>query len=106
MRRISWQTSWDILKTGLPYILKPVPTLALTLLRLTNKAVFSTDAAIQQKVHGSLKTQIISNDVMEGIMKIVKSLEQSGLLMKGAFEAIVNKAKEQKGGLFSNFLVD
>ena len=36
MRRISWQTSWDILKTGLPYILKPVATLALTLLNLAD----------------------------------------------------------------------
>ena len=41
---------------------------------------------------------------MEGIMKIVKSLEQSGLLMKGGFEAIVNKATEQKGEFFSRFL--
>ena len=37
-------------------------------------------------------------------MKIVKSLEQSGLLMTGGFEAIVNKAKEQKGEFFRRFL--
>ena len=34
---------------------------------------------------------------MEGIMKIVKSLEQSGLLIKGIRETIKNEAKEQKG---------
>ena len=40
---------------------------------------------------------IISNEEMEGIMKIVKSLEQSGLLITGIRETIKNEAKEQKG---------
>ena len=31
-------------------------------------------------------------------MKIVKSLEESGLLVKGISETIKNEAKEQKGG--------
>ena len=31
------------------------------------------------------------------IMKIVKSVEESGLLIKGVSETIKNKAKEQKG---------
>ena len=35
---------------------------------------------------------------MEDIMKIVKSLGESGLLMKGANKTIENRAKEQKGG--------
>ena len=35
---------------------------------------------------------------MEDIMKIVKSLEESGLLVKGISETIKNEAKEQKGG--------
>ena len=34
---------------------------------------------------------------MEDIIKIVKSLEDSGLLLKGVKEATQNKAKEQKG---------
>ena len=33
---------------------------------------------------------------MEDIMKIVKSLEDSGLLLKGFCETIQNEAKEQK----------
>ena len=33
---------------------------------------------------------------MNDIMKIVKSLEQSGLLMKGVRQKIKNEAKEQK----------
>ena len=35
---------------------------------------------------------------MEDIMKIVKSFEESGLLIKGISETIENKAKEQKDG--------
>ena len=35
---------------------------------------------------------------MEDIMKIVKSPEESGLLIKGISETINSEAKEQKGG--------
>ena len=41
---------------------------------------------------------------MEGIMKIVKSLEESGLLIKGISETIKNDAKEQKGGFLPMLL--
>ena len=41
---------------------------------------------------------------MEAIIKIVKSLEGSGLLSKGVSRAIQNEAKEQKGGFFSMLL--
>ena len=37
---------------------------------------------------------------MEDIMKIVKSLEESGLLIKAISETIKNEAKEQKEGFF------
>ena len=37
---------------------------------------------------------------MEDIMKIVKSLKESGLLIKGIIETIKNEAKEQKDRLF------
>ena len=42
---------------------------------------------------------------MNDIMKIVKSLEESGLLIKGVSEAIKNEAKEQKGRFLEMFLV-
>ena len=42
-------------------------------------------------------TLIISNDEIEDIIKIVKSLEDSGLLFKKVSETIQNEAKEQKG---------
>ena len=45
-----------------------------------------------------MTTLIISNKEMKDIMKVVKSLEESGLLMKGASETIENEAKEQKDG--------
>ena len=41
---------------------------------------------------------------MDDILKIVKSLEDSGVLLKGVSEAIQNKAKEQRGGLLSMLL--
>ena len=43
------------------------------------------------------KTLIISNEEMEDIMKIVKSLEESGLSIKDVSKTIKNEAKEQKG---------
>ena len=41
---------------------------------------------------------------MEDIIKIVKSLEDFGLLIKGVSETIQNEAKEQKGGFLSKLL--
>ena len=41
---------------------------------------------------------------MEDIMKIIKSLEESGLLIKGISEKIKNETKEQKGKLLSVLL--
>ena len=38
---------------------------------------------------------------MNDVMKIVNSLEESGLLMKGVSETIKNEAKEQIGGFLS-----
>ena len=45
-----------------------------------------------------------SNDEMEGIIKIVKSLEDSCLLLKGVSETVQNEAKEQKRGFLSMLL--
>ena len=41
---------------------------------------------------------------MEDIMKIVKLVEDSGLLLKGVSETIQNEVKEQIGGFLSMFL--
>ena len=47
---------------------------------------------------------IISNDEINDIIKIVKSLEDSGLLLKGVTETVQNEVKEQKGGFLSMLL--
>ena len=47
---------------------------------------------------------ILSNKEMEDIIKTVKSLEDSGLLLKGVTETVQNKVKEQKGGFLSMLL--
>ena len=47
---------------------------------------------------------IISNEEMVGIIKRVKYLEESGLLIKGVSKTIKNEAKEQKGGFLSMLL--
>ena len=49
-------------------------------------------------------TLIISNDEMKDIMIIVKSLEDSGLLLKRVSETIQNESKEEKGGFLSMLL--
>ena len=51
-----------------------------------------------------MTTLIISNDVMNDVMKIVKSLEESGLLIKDVSKTIKNEAKEQKRGFLSMLL--
>ena len=41
---------------------------------------------------------------MEDILKIVKSLEDAGVLLKGVSDRIQNEAKEQRGGFLSMLL--
>ena len=60
---------------------------------------------LKKKMLGSgVTTLIISNDEMNDILKIVKSLENSGLLLKGVSETIQHEAKEQRGGFLSTLL--
>ena len=44
------------------------------------------------------------NKYIEDLIKIVKSLEDSGLLLKGLTESVQNEVKEQKGAFFSMLL--
>ena len=88
-----------LLKTGLPLmknVLKPLAKSVLIPLGLM-AAVSATNAAIHKKIFGSgFTTLIISNEEMN-YMKIVKSLEESGLLIRGISKTIKHEAKEQKG---------
>ena len=73
-------------------------------LRLTT-AASTTDAAIQKKNFGSrVAALIISNNEMNHIMKIVKSLEELGLMIKRITKAIKNDAKKQKSGFLGMLL--
>ena len=90
-----------LLKTGLPLmksVIQPLAKNVLILLGLTATAS-AADAGIHTKIlrSGHNATLIISNDEMKDILKIVKSLEDSGLLLEGVSETIKNEAKEQKG---------
>ena len=96
-----------LLKTGLPLIgivLKPLAERVLIPLGLI-AAALATDAAIHKKMFRSGFTILrISNEEMNDILKIVKSLEESGLLIKSVSETIKNEAKEQKGGFLGMLL--
>ena len=72
-------------------------------------AVSEADAGIHKKVlgsrhHSSSTTLVISNNEMEDIIKIVKFLKDSGLLLKGVTETVQNEVKKQKGGFLSMLL--
>ena len=54
--------------------------------------------------HNNTTTVIISNDAMKDVIKIVKSLEDSGSLSKEVSDTIQNEAKKQKRGFLSRSL--
>ena len=97
-----------LLKTGLPLtksVIKPLAKSVLIPLGLT--AASAADAGIHKKILGSghsNTTLIISHDEMDDILKIVKSLENYGVLLKGVSETIQHEAKEQRGRFLSMLL--
>ena len=95
-----------LLKTGLPLIknvIKPLAKSVLIHLGLT-AAASAADAGIHKKMLGSGNTTlIISNDEIH-IIKIIKSIEDSGLLLKVVTETVQNESKEQRGGFLSALL--
>ena len=99
-----------LLRTGLPLmksVINPLAKSALVPLGLT-AAASAADAGIHKRILGSGHNNntilIISNDEMDDILKIVKSLEDSGVLLKGVRATIQNEAKEQRGGFLSMLL--
>ena len=100
---------------GLPLmknVLTPLAKNASLPFRLSS-GMSAADAAIQKKIYGSGRPSdlaphttalIISNEEMEDIMKIVKSLEESGLLIQEISETIKNETKEQKARFLSILL--
>ena len=97
-----------LLKTGSPLIKNVITLLAKSVLiplGLT-AAASAADAGIHKKIlrSGNNTTLIISNNEIEDLIKIVKSLEDPGLLLKGVTESVQNEIKEQKGGFLSVLL--
>ena len=87
-------------------VIKPLTKSVLIPLGLT-AAASAADAGIHKKILRSGNnnaTLIISNDEMDDILKIVTSLEDSGVLLKDVSETIQNEAKEQRGGFLSMLL--
>ena len=89
-----------LLRSGLPLlksVIKPLGVVGLT------AAASATDAEINKKILGSGNhtTLIISNDDMQDLLKIVKSLGNSGILSDRITETVKNDVKEQKGGFLS-----
>ena len=85
-------------KARLPLIgnvLKPLAKSVLMPLGLAAVAS-ATNAAVHKKMFGSGFTTIIFNEEINDVMKIVKSLEESGLLIKGISKTIKNGEKEHK----------
>ena len=67
-------------------------------------AMSAIDGSIQKKIHGSGVKLIIEQEDMNDIMKIIKALENSGILLKGVSKTIENETKEQRGGFLSMLL--
>ena len=87
-----------LLKTGLPLmknVVKPLVKSVLIPSRLT-AAVSAAEARIHKKILGSgATTPVISNDEMKDIIRIVKFLEDSGLLLKEVSKTIQVKLKNK-----------
>ena len=96
-----------LLKTGLPLIknvIKPLAKSVLIPLGLT-AAASAADAGIHKKILGSGNTTlIISNEEMNDVIKIVQTLEDSNILLKGVTETVKNETKEQKREFLSMLL--
>ena len=87
-----------LLKSGLPLlksVIKPLGMLG-----------SATDVAINKKIIGSRNhtTLIISNNDMQNLLEMVKSLEDSSILLDGITETVKHEVKEQKGGFLSMLL--
>ena len=93
-----------LMKVALPLAKNVLAPLGLT------AAMSAIDGSIQKKIHGAGVTKgagvklIIEQEDMNDIIKIIKALENSGILLKGVSKAIKNETKEQKGGFLSMLL--
>ena len=93
-----------LMKVAMPLAKNVLVPLGLT------AAMSAIDGSIQKKIHGSGVTKgarvklIMEQEDKKDIMKIIKALENSGILLKGVSKAIKNETKEQRGGFLGMLL--
>ena len=87
-----------LMKVALPLAKNVLAPLGLT------AAISAIDGGIQKKFHGSGVKLIIEQKDMNGIMKIIKALENSGILLNRVSKTIKNETKEQRSGFLSMLL--
>ena len=87
-----------LMKVAMPLTKNVLAPLGLT------AAMSAIDGSIQKKIHGSGVKLIIEQEDLKDIMKIIKALENSGILLKGVSKTIKNETKEQRGGFLSILL--
>ena len=79
-----------LMKVAMPLAKNVLAPLGLT------AAMSATDGSIQKKVRGDGIKLMIDNEDMNDIMKIIKALEKSGILLNGVGKTIENEVKEQR----------
>ena len=87
-----------LMKVAMPLAKNVLAPLGLT------AAMSAIDGGIQKKIHGFGVKLIIEQENMKDIMKIIKALENSGILLKGVSKTIKNETKEQRGGFLGMLL--
>ena len=88
----------QLMKVAMPLAKNVLAPLGLT------AAMLAVDGSMQKKIHGSGVKLIIEREDMKDIMKIIKALENSGILLKGVSKTSKNETKEQRGGFLSMLL--
>ena len=87
-----------LMKVAMPLAKNVLAPLSLT------AAMSAIDGSIQKKIHGSGIKLIIEEEDMQDIIKIIKELENSDILLNGVSKTIENEIKEQRGGFLSMLL--
>ena len=87
-----------LMKVALPLAKNVLAPLDLT------AAMSAIDGSIQKKIHGSGVKLIIEQEDMKDIMKIIKALENAGILLKGVSKTTKKETKEQRGEFLSMLL--
>ena len=92
------QLAGPLMKVAMPLAKDVSAPLGLT------AAMSAIDGSIQIRIHGSGVKLTIEQEDMNDIIKIIKALENSGILLKGVTKTIENETKEQRGGFLSMLL--